>query len=483
MGGCSVPGCKSRGSLKDGIKFFSLPRNPITRELWAFAVNNNCGGGDWHYTDNSSPARLCYKHFTPDSLYTDSKNGRIKLKPEAFPTLFAHNEGVAIESDPLLVDENPLKVIEKEHDYTKVPEESVQVVDPNKILGITVKTESNEDVLIKLEYDVDPLPKSSAEEPDQNEENEDHLDIVETPAIGLDIEVETEDWQTFRIAQLECLVKVLKEFNADLADNFKKEQEEKNKVLKKAADLRAKTLRFFTDEQIKYLDRGYMRGSQWLPESILMANKLLEKCTTKGYLHLLEELKYPLPSIRTLQKWNEKEREKGMDMEVGEGKGEAKDKDKVRDKGKQNKKLKQKYSIMKDEETPLALVTTKRKRKAQQPKNDLEAATDNDMDMDKDKDKDKDKDTEKREDKDNGKQKQNERYLLTKDYLDEERPLAMVTKKRRRKARQPQTDYKISLRPKRNIKKANRDDFDLTNNHQSDPENEEEDNLDILFSS
>jgi chromosome segregation ATPase len=183
-------------------------------------------------------------------------------------------------------------------------ESSVHVADSNNIFGIIpVKTEPAEEVPIKLECDIDSLP-----EPVQ--EAEDHLDIDQTHASDLDIEVKRAEWSTFRIAHLEGLVKTLRKSNEDLANNLNKEHIEKNDALEKVAEMRAKMQQPKTSlRNIKRLRPKKKKKKKNLANNLnkehIEKNDALEKVA-----EMRAKMQQPKTSLRNIKRLRPKKKKK-----------------------------------------------------------------------------------------------------------------------------------------------------------------------------
>ncbi|XP_075549761.1 uncharacterized protein LOC142583253 [Dermacentor variabilis] len=88
---CCAVGCQSEKSKESSVSFFKFPKEPVKRKAWEM----NVGRKDWRACDTSV---LCSEHFTPDSYSDDLRLlsefripvKRLRLRPDAVPTVFAH---------------------------------------------------------------------------------------------------------------------------------------------------------------------------------------------------------------------------------------------------------------------------------------------------------------------------------------------------------------------------------------------------------
>ncbi|XP_033221455.1 THAP domain-containing protein 4-like [Belonocnema kinseyi] len=77
---CSAPFCKNRS--EDGFKLYRFPLGQRLRlSEWII----NCRRDKWEPNSNS---RLCEVHFESSEFETNRQDNRIKLKPNAIPTIF-----------------------------------------------------------------------------------------------------------------------------------------------------------------------------------------------------------------------------------------------------------------------------------------------------------------------------------------------------------------------------------------------------------
>lgn len=89
---CCAYGCNNSGSLP-GISFFQFPKDDKRKKEWTCRINRD------NFQPSSSSV-LCSDHFSRDSytydqgllrrLGVNSESYRLRLKPDAVPTIFEH---------------------------------------------------------------------------------------------------------------------------------------------------------------------------------------------------------------------------------------------------------------------------------------------------------------------------------------------------------------------------------------------------------
>ncbi|XP_030762463.1 THAP domain-containing protein 5-like isoform X1 [Sitophilus oryzae] len=77
---CSAINCSNR--TEKGYRLYRFPRNDKNRAKW---VHNMRRGGNWQ---PSEAARLCEKHFEKTQFENKRADGKVKLRPNAVPTIF-----------------------------------------------------------------------------------------------------------------------------------------------------------------------------------------------------------------------------------------------------------------------------------------------------------------------------------------------------------------------------------------------------------
>ena len=85
---CVVEGCHFRNRKENSCRHFSFPDCEKTCQKWLEQLNRQ----DYKVTKNS---RVCIRHFAPEAFIDQKQNvddrgrkrNRLRLKPQAFPTL------------------------------------------------------------------------------------------------------------------------------------------------------------------------------------------------------------------------------------------------------------------------------------------------------------------------------------------------------------------------------------------------------------
>eukprot|EP00095_Tigriopus_kingsejongensis_P006151 maker-scaffold40_size501252-snap-gene-0.12 protein:Tk06151 transcript:maker-scaffold40_size501252-snap-gene-0.12-mRNA-1 annotation:"PREDICTED: uncharacterized protein LOC101167150" len=273
MGVCSAYDCSN--DFKSGHRTFQFPLDPKRRQAWVAEVNRP----NWSPTKNS---RLCEVHFTQDQYFFNTSRQLLVLRPDAIPTKFCTPKG----NSPTKKGEGQSKTeaaIQHDHYYAS-------------------DLAASKDNGKGSEQDTDSVDLEESQE-DLNSECEDlfsmHSEMKSDPNLwpmpqeeAFDIDFMTKDLdQHDALQQARTLEKKL----TLMKDKLRKTQRKYRRVCRERNALAAK--HFESDGQSQYRKMT----TEWTTEKLKRAQQIRSACGDNGYKKLLE-FKYPLPSIRTLQR-------------------------------------------------------------------------------------------------------------------------------------------------------------------------------------
>ncbi|XP_067637812.1 THAP domain-containing protein 1-like [Eurosta solidaginis] len=258
---CAVFGCNNNNRNENKWRFFHFPKDAVVAKKWL----HFCRRKD---VVNLKTACICEFHFTPEDFERNiqyemgfSSRNPTKLLPSAFPTKYSTNA-------------------EETNQRQK-----------------RVESRSRKQLVEKLLIDsAGPMDISQTE------------DIAEAQIIKAPIV----DEKDAKIQQLEKEVKKLKKKVVSYKNNFAKQVAEVMRLricIKKSEfhrnNLEGKLLRIFTKGQVEKMKTGN-KTKNWQEEDIAKSATLYS-AIPRAY-KLLRKKNFPLPAVRTLQWWSQKNR-------------------------------------------------------------------------------------------------------------------------------------------------------------------------------
>lgn len=258
------------------MKMHPFPKDPIRRKVWAQKMKR----AKWMPSNGSV---LCGNHFTKDQYRFNGK----RLKPDAVPTIFGHTSEIKVKrkapTNRNIASERQDRIrraFSLDHNYFKPNERH-----PNTIKGLTEREESSNDDSPHHEEtngifeDVDVIIHGSGEL--DSIPHEYHLQFLRNVQLEWEIQEKR--------AKIDSLYQEIEFISTELSDLRKPE----------------KTHGFLTEDQAAFLQRKSMKGYNWSEETMKRALELRIAGGMSGYEALLRQ-GYPLPSVRTLQKYTQK---------------------------------------------------------------------------------------------------------------------------------------------------------------------------------
>ncbi|KAK8762308.1 hypothetical protein V5799_026425 [Amblyomma americanum] len=230
--------------------------------------------------------RICENHFTADQFERYCIKGRKQLKPDAVPTIFSCmpsqplENSTAIKSPPSTPERpaTPCTPSEaKPPSALKITEQSASPCAPSVVQPPSA--------LETTEQPATPCTLPEVQPPSEYEMTE----RPATPCTPRGVQPPSAlegPWQTERVL--------------DLERRHNLEQNRRRKAEKERDKLREALGRILSEDQIKALEKGSMRGGSWSQETLQKALHLKVACGKKGYEFVKENV-VPLPGTRTLQ--------------------------------------------------------------------------------------------------------------------------------------------------------------------------------------
>ncbi|KAI8115947.1 Transposable element P transposase [Lucilia cuprina] len=251
---CAVGKCKQSNSIKTNV---------TQRDSWIKFCNRV-------RPINVQKEKICALHFKKEDFERNlkfelgySQRRTPKLKPGAVPTIEACDT------------------------TTKIPNKNVNVIPNGNVNTIPITTEACEDIPIKTEIelgDEEITPMTTTIKEDNLQE------YIKTLEMYIDVLCKENDElkilqnkSTIIIKKLTRQVQSLSYANVNLENSLK---------------------RMFTKDQIKKLKKGDKR--QNFSEEVINQSMILYSTSAKAYM-LLRKRHFPLPSVRTLQRWSRKQ--------------------------------------------------------------------------------------------------------------------------------------------------------------------------------
>ncbi|XDV41529.1 hypothetical protein PO909_010389 [Leuciscus waleckii] len=81
---CAAFGCSNRS--EKGYQMYGFPKDQECRKRWMAMVSRQ----NLQMTGSSNRQKLCHVHFEDDQFTSTKKGGKVKLRPDAVPTIFIH---------------------------------------------------------------------------------------------------------------------------------------------------------------------------------------------------------------------------------------------------------------------------------------------------------------------------------------------------------------------------------------------------------
>ncbi|XP_072232581.1 THAP domain-containing protein 6-like [Leuresthes tenuis] len=116
MVGCAAFGCSSRS--EKGVRMYGFPKDTERRKKWLAQVRRSNLTIPSAYNNR----KLCVAHFE-EGQFTTTKKGKVRLRADAVPTLFAHRPKPRRRKDPAVrsTPEPPPPVDPLTSDHTYCP--------------------------------------------------------------------------------------------------------------------------------------------------------------------------------------------------------------------------------------------------------------------------------------------------------------------------------------------------------------------------
>ncbi|XP_075989841.1 uncharacterized protein LOC142985512 [Anticarsia gemmatalis] len=290
---CSILCCKSRSVKNCQIRFFSFPRDESIAKEWLKYCSPKI---------NTKHARVCSKHFVPTDyfkslrhiLLNESPKKVRQLKADAVPSLHLeealnssqkHESLVKKSTDEVFDSSKGLKVLRISKLVNNIPQQ--QLI---KCRVLRVKKSGEKFTVID-----DSLTKLGNEKQDSSNitEKRDKSTRV-TSNKGVVSKTEIKEPSLNNVIEGKTKTIPLKEYK-----QFKKRSEKLN-ILEKNLQ------KIFSVGQRRRLFTPNMRRVAWSVTDIAAAISLRRNISSKGYRHLRNVVKIPLPAFSTLRRWSPK---------------------------------------------------------------------------------------------------------------------------------------------------------------------------------
>eukprot|EP00095_Tigriopus_kingsejongensis_P002625 maker-scaffold290_size220039-snap-gene-1.12 protein:Tk02625 transcript:maker-scaffold290_size220039-snap-gene-1.12-mRNA-1 annotation:"PREDICTED: uncharacterized protein LOC101073771" len=255
MVSCSAYKCSNRGEY--GFKFYRFPRDPDRRKIWAIKVRRL----KWSPTPN---CRLCETHFDEDQF--EIKYGKRVLKTEALPCFSPH---------------------ETSRKRRKPPRERFHKGHASLLAKAAIAQDHS--------YPASKMPQSDALSHPVRAEK-----ILRAKEVQMLSQTELASEEVVEVITKDHYVHKI-ELSLQAARKRISMVEKENALLKAQLAPVSSELSFFGPDECYQIQHRSMRGRSWNEDTIAKAQKIRSACGIAGY-ETLQELGYPLPSIRTLQR-------------------------------------------------------------------------------------------------------------------------------------------------------------------------------------
>ncbi|KAL0993547.1 hypothetical protein UPYG_G00109540 [Umbra pygmaea] len=271
MVGCAAFGCSNRS--EKGFRMYGFPKDQERRKRWMAMVSCQ----NLQMTEASNSRKLCHVHFEDDQFTSTKTGGKLKLRPDAVPTIFIHQPELKRRKPPS--GSVPPAPIQSTTDHTYYAKLNFGIIHAE----------------IEEEIEVDFKGNERHMTGDEESDQEDTMPEPGAPGTRLP--------GTDRVT-MEDLIRQLKteKLMRRRAERALAQQKRINLALRKMKNLvNQKFTQMFNRDQIRALGREKKRGIRWGKETIKKAIQIKFTAGTAGY-KTLQQMQIPLPNIRTLQR-------------------------------------------------------------------------------------------------------------------------------------------------------------------------------------
>ncbi|KAK0133556.1 THAP domain-containing protein 2 [Merluccius polli] len=316
MVGCAAFGCSNRS--EKGVRMYGFPKDIDRRKRWLAMVSRQ----NFNIKGDNNNRKLCELHFE-DNQFMESKSGTRKLRPDAVPTTFIHRPKPKRRKTPSRMMASA--EVKTPDDHTYCTESNIGMIPVNTVFpqffpfhgcsvgGINtyntnnvVITDIEEAIEVQLEGSERDVPGDEAEVSRQPGASQSRagVQVATLTGTGTSLPGTSVPGASHDRASVEDLLRELKkEKNMRIkAERALARQKKINLALRRRNNnFQQKFTSIFNRDQIRALSQKKKGVIRWGNETIKKAIQIRFTAGTTGY-KTLQNMKIPLPDIRTVQR-------------------------------------------------------------------------------------------------------------------------------------------------------------------------------------